>query len=195
MKEAIFITTVILEIMLGASLILSLALPTFRSWPPPKRKSWQYYFTWTFVDLSAVGIMILGVLDWNGFVFTHWLRFYIGGILILAGTAFALWGIYTLSVHTSLGLKGEFITSGPYKYSRNPQYVGDICIIIGYIIFTNSKLAAITGLLGVFWFLLAPFAEEAWLKDRFGEEFEEYLEKVPRFLGFGRQRNRHRGTS
>lgn len=149
--------------------------------------SWQYYFTWILIDLSILGILILGVIDWNTFAITHWSRFIAGGLLIAAGSAFALWGVHTLSVYTSLGLKGEFITSGPYQYSRNPQYVGDVSILFGYIILTNSKLVAITGVLGACWFLLAPFVEEPWLKNRFGEKYEEYLEKVPRYMGFRSQ--------
>lgn len=186
MKEVIFILTVTSEVILGVSLILSLLIPQFRSWPPPKRKSWQYYFTWILIDCSLLGILILGILDWNSSLFSHWVRYFTGGVLIVAGSAFALWGVYTLSVHTSLGLKGELITSGPYQYSRNPQYVGDVCIIIGYITLANSLLTAITGVLAAFWFLLAPFVEEPWLKNRFGEEYEKYLEKVSRYLDLGR---------
>lgn len=187
MKEVIFILTLTFEIILGISLILSLLLPQFRSWPPPKRKSWQYYFTWILIDLSILGILILGIIDWNSYVIMHWSRFIIGGLLIAGGSAFALWGVYTLSIHTSLGLKGKFITSGPYQYSRNPQYVGDVSIIFGYIILTNSNLVAVTGVLGAIWFLLAPFIEESWLKSRFGKKYGQYLEKVPRYLGFSGQ--------
>jgi protein-S-isoprenylcysteine O-methyltransferase Ste14 len=32
-------------------------------------------------------------------------------------------------------------------------------------------------------FLIAPFAEEPWLRERFGPSYDEYAEEVPRFLG------------
>ena len=32
------------------------------------------------------------------------------------------------------------------------------------------------------WFIL-PFAEEPWLADQYGEAYERYADRVPRFLG------------
>lgn len=84
-----------------------------------------------------------------------------------------------------LALEGPFVEEGPYRYSRNPQYVGDIALPAGYILLTNSLALLLTGLLAIGWFALAPFAEEPWLRARFGRAYEEYLEKVPRFLGKG----------
>jgi len=34
------------------------------------------------------------------------------------------------------------------------------------------------------WFVLAPFTEEPWLRDKFGAEYDSYMKRVPRFLSF-----------
>jgi len=60
--------------------------------------------------------------------------------------------------------------------------VGDILILVGYALVTNSTLTTITALLGMAWFFLAPFTEEPWLRERFGAEYEEYVQRVPRFI-------------
>ena len=113
----------------------------------------------------------------------HWIFRAIGA----AGLAFAVpfneWAMRALSDHQTLGLQGELITSGPYGYSRNPQYVAEILTYLGVVLITNSLLAAVICALVTLWFLLAPRAEEPWLAKQFGEQFEDYCRRVPRFLG------------
>jgi protein-S-isoprenylcysteine O-methyltransferase Ste14 len=110
----------------------------------------------------------------------------------VAGLLFAVpfneWSMRTLSDHQTLGLQGELITDGPYRYSRNPQYVAEILTYLGVVLITNSLLAAMIGSLVILWFLMAPLAEEPWLARQFGERFEEYSRQVPRFLGPVNQR-------
>jgi protein-S-isoprenylcysteine O-methyltransferase Ste14 len=40
----------------------------------------------------------------------------------------------------------------------------------------------VVGTLGVILNLLAPFTEEPWLEERFGDAYREYRERVPRFI-------------
>ncbi|MDH3622522.1 MAG: hypothetical protein OES69_13780 [Myxococcales bacterium] len=39
------------------------------------------------------------------------------------------------------------------------------------------------------WFALTPFTEEPWLRKQYGEAYDAYCQRVPRFLG------RRRGAS
>lgn len=180
--KLLFIITVFSEILLLISLIITLVKPKYRIWPPPRKNSWQFWFTWILMIISTFGVILLGIIDWDSFLLSHWLRYPIGLLLITFGSFIGLWAIKTLSIHSTLGLKGNFITNGPYKYTRNPQYLGDIVIIIGIILLSNSFLALITGILGILWFLIAPFTEEPLLKEQFKEDYNEYCKKVPRFI-------------
>ena len=71
----------------------------------------------------------------------------------------------------------------PYRWSRNPQCVGFILGYVGYALLCSSSLALATaGLLGIV-LGMSPFAEEPWLRERFGSEYGNYASRVPRFLG------------
>ena len=176
--------------ILGLALLVSIVWPEHRVSPPPGRRSWQYRLVWGLVDVATLGILVVGVLDWNRFVLDSPLRLPVGAALALGGGAFALWGIRHLSWHASLGLEHELVRSGPYRWTRNPQYVGDIVMLVGWGIVFNSLWAWILCLLGIAWFAAAPFAEEPWLRARYGEAYERYRRKVPRFLGLRSPRAR-----
>lgn len=179
---SIFIISIVVDIVLIFGLIFSIIKPKYRIWPPPERFSWQFWISWILTIISFIGVIILSVLDWNKFIFNNWLRLPIGVGIIALGLTLAIWGVRTLSIHSTLGLKGKLITKGPYKYTRNPQYVADILIFISLIIISNSFLTLITGILGILWNLLTPYAEEPWLKEQFKEEYDVYRKKVRRFI-------------
>ncbi|MHC4537406.1 MAG: methyltransferase family protein [Planctomycetota bacterium] len=188
MKDLIFFSTLFVNILLVGSLVLSLLKPSYRVWPPPGKKSWQFLFTWVLFAISILGILVIGIMDWDSFIFRTRVRYPFGGILILAGGGISFWGVKILGIYTSQGLGGEFITEGPYRYTRNPQYVGDITMIIGYIILSNSTLTFIVGLCGILWFVLAPFTEEPWLQKQYGLVYDEYMIRIPRFVSIKRRK-------
>ena len=177
---------VILCVVLEAgSLAVSVARPDLRIWPPPRRDSWQFVVNGILSNTMLFGLVALGLIDWNSFIFPAWTRV-VGGILIAFGGAFALWGFLTLGPHASQGLGGGLVASGPYRYSRNPQYVGTVVVLAGYATLSNSALALIAAGMASAWFVALPCAEEPWLRDRFGKAFEEYAARVPRFLSLRR---------
>ena len=170
------------EILLAVALYISYFYPSRRIWPPPGKKTWQFYYIWFLTYVSLIGLIILGLLDWNSFVLDFLVLHVIGWIAFVIGTYILIWGMRTLSLHLSHGLKGELITNGLYKFSRNPQYLGINTAIIGYIFITNSFLTLITGVFGFILFFLTPFVEEPWLKEVLGSKYEEYLKRVRRFF-------------
>ena len=183
---SVFVVVVICEVLIGWALILTIMVPRLRIWPPPGKRSWQYWYTWILTIISSLGTLILGVLDWNQFVFDHQLRFVPAGVGMVLGLALALWGVRSLGLHTTRGLEGDFVTTGAYRYSRNPQYVGDIVFFAGYALLCNSSLTFLTTALGIVLFLLTPFSEEPWLRERFGEQYDDYVAQVPRYVSLHR---------
>jgi len=187
MEANILLATLVAQFLLGGSLVLTLLVPRIRIWPPPRRRSWQYVYTWALTLVSFAGILVLGFLGWNSFVLEHCLRVPIGFGLIVGSIVLVVWAVRTLGLHASQGLGGTLVERGPYRISRNPQYVADIAMLAGFAILANSTYAWITCLLGMVWFVLAPFTEEPWLRDQFGVEYELYMKRVPRFLSLKRR--------
>jgi protein-S-isoprenylcysteine O-methyltransferase Ste14 len=140
-KEIIFWSVVGSVVLYDSLLIFSIATLQVRFWPPPQRPSWRrtvMRVVGPLGPLSVVGILVLGVLDADSFVWRHWSRLVGAGVLFLSGGAFALWGFFGLGVTASQGFGGPLLVSGAYRYSRNPQYVGTVAGLLGYGLLCNS---------------------------------------------------------
>lgn len=75
------------------------------------------------------------------------------------------------------------ITEGPYRYSRNPIYLGLVMILTGYVLWLGALSAVL--LPGLFISVLTLRfiqPEEARLVEVFGAEAERYLQATRRWL-------------
>ena len=165
-----------------AGAVWSAAVPARRIWPPPGRRSWQYFLTWAgFCAVCGINLLLL-LVHWNSWVFQSPLRFVVGIPLALLGGMLAVWGMVTVGWKNTSGLKGGFVSDGPYRFTRNPQYVGDIVFFIGVGVIANSVFLWIAHLLLALVFVVAPLTEEPWLEEQYGNAYREYRRRVPRFL-------------
>jgi protein-S-isoprenylcysteine O-methyltransferase Ste14 len=163
---------------------ISIFFPQYRIWPPPKRDSWQQRVDGPLFAIAIFGVPLVGILDFESLGYGHWSRFLLGALLFIIGLGIVIWGYRTLSFKQTGGGKGKLITDGPYRYTRNPQYVGIILWNIGIILVTSSFMALATGVFFIFLLLIYPFSEEPWLRQQHGKPYEEYCKLVPRFIGF-----------
>jgi protein-S-isoprenylcysteine O-methyltransferase Ste14 len=125
----------------------------------------------------------LGLLNFDSFILPNlWKRLPAASAVFVIGTVIGSWAYLSFGLRTTIGLGKQLIIRGPYRYSRNPQYIGDSLNIIAFIILTNSWMAAVVGVLGIALNYLAPFTEEPWLEEQFGDAYREYRRKVPRFF-------------
>ncbi len=83
------------------------------------------------------------------------------------------------------------VTDGFFSHCRNPMYVGNILLIIGMSVLSNS-LFAVLAMIPLFLFIYQAIvrAEEAYLRNSYGEGFDAYCAKVnrwiPKFKGIGK---------
>ncbi|MGR3294458.1 MAG: methyltransferase family protein [Candidatus Scalindua sp.] len=83
----------------------------------------------------------------------------------------------------------RLVLQGPYRYARNPMYVGLFLVLIGEAMLYASLFILLYSL-----FLLAAahifvvFYEEPTLIRKFGESYEQYLRSVPRWMPRSLQR-------
>ena len=182
LADLLFTTDVIILLVLLMGAVWSVALPGKRIWPPPQKRSWQYIVTWVCFSLVFLFNAVLLVLDWNSWLFESEIRLILGIPLALIGALLVSWGVATLGVRNSSGLKDGFVSSGPYRFTRNPQYLGDMLLFIGLSVITNSLYLWITHALIILVFTVAPLAEETWLEEQYGEAYREYKRGISRFL-------------
>ena len=120
----------------------------------------------------------------------RWLHFpwrYIGIIIMVLGFSLSLGsGMFfrKLGTNPRPGTRATLIvTKGPFKYTRNPMYLGLITMLIGTSILlgTFSPLIVIPI---IFLILHTQFVlrEEKWMAEWFGEPYLEYKKKTPRWL-------------
>jgi protein-S-isoprenylcysteine O-methyltransferase Ste14 len=75
------------------------------------------------------------------------------------------------------------VTRGPYAYSRNPMYVSELALWLGWAIFYGHVGVSI-GFMILFAALVPSVRyEERVLDARFGEAYRTYRSRVPRWLG------------
>lgn len=183
----VFWSTLVVTLLLDGTLLATLAVPSMQIWPPPGRRRWQYRLTWTLFGLFAIGFLVVGGLDAGSLGLSRGLgnagTHIVGSTLFAAGTALASCAMGVLGRRGALGLEAELVTGGPYAVSRNPGYLGDLALMIGHVILSDSWLAGIIAVGGAVWFVLAPFAEEPWLERQYGEAYRRYKARHPRFFG------------
>jgi protein-S-isoprenylcysteine O-methyltransferase Ste14 len=77
----------------------------------------------------------------------------------------------------------HLVTSGPYRLSRNPMYVGVVTILTGWWLLWDSRTLLIYALavLGAV-HVRVLLAEEPWAARNFGAEWEAYRVRVPRWI-------------
>ena len=92
-----------------------------------------------------------------------------GTVVALAGESIRIWAAGHLE-------KGREVTrSGPYRWSRHPLYVGSALMGAGVAIAVNSAAAAAAiGLYLAVTVTAAIRTEEAFLRARFGPEYDDY---------------------
>lgn len=75
------------------------------------------------------------------------------------------------------------VTTGIYRFTRNPMYLGFLVALIALAVFLGNLISALMPLVFVFYmnrFQIAP--EERALRVRFGDSYEAYLNSVRRWI-------------
>ena len=126
--------------------------------------------------------------------FFHWFGLLIMGIGIIiylwTATSFLLRGKGTPAIWFTKFISfiiGEepvkMVSSGLYKYSRNPMYLGVITIVAGQgLFFQYSNVLWYALSLFVIFNFVAIFIEEPHLEEKFGEEYRAYKKKTRRWF-------------
>ncbi len=96
-----------------------------------------------------------------------------------------MWGTAYLGfevVHDGAMQAGQFVASGPYRYLRNPLYLGTLLLALGFSILMPPS-GALVFLVGLCLLELALIrGEERFLSGKLGDAYQEYRHRVPRLV-------------
>jgi protein-S-isoprenylcysteine O-methyltransferase Ste14 len=117
------------------------------------------------------------------------IRIAAAALLLVAGFAVMLAGVLSFRrVKTTVNpLKPEtataLVTSGVYRYTRNPMYLGMLVVLLAWAVYLSAP-ATVVGIV-VFWLYIERFQirpEEKALVALFGSTFTDYSSRVRRWL-------------
>jgi protein-S-isoprenylcysteine O-methyltransferase Ste14 len=149
---------------------------------------WRSYLPLLVFPLIIIALQDAGFLEYfyGDRAGDYWETFSIGvsclGLLVRSATAgFVPKG--TSGKNTKKQVAESLNTSGMYSVVRNPLYLGNFLIYFGITLFIQKWWLALIILFG-FWFYYERiiFAEEEFLKKRFGSSFTQWAAKTPMFF-------------
>jgi protein-S-isoprenylcysteine O-methyltransferase Ste14 len=110
-----------------------------------------------------------------------------GAVCLLAGLALAIWAVATFrragTTFHPAGPTTTLAVGGPYRFTRNPMYLGLVFILAGLALLANALWPLI--LLPVVIVIVRRAVidrEERYLTAKFGEEYLRYKARVRRWL-------------
>ena len=111
---------------------------------------------------------------------------YVGVLISAIGIALCLAGmtIFRSPLKVLCLDPGTLSGTGPYRWSRNPQYVGWFMFLLGFALNDWSLWCLVVLLIVALYLHLLILVEEEHLRRRFGEQYAEYCQSVPRYLGW-----------
>jgi protein-S-isoprenylcysteine O-methyltransferase Ste14 len=110
----------------------------------------------------------------------------LGFLLIILGFFITFGTMFWFGVRRAFGVEVRgIVRKGPYRYSRNPQLLGGYLLVLGAALQSPSFY-----MLG--WVMMYAIightmilTEEEHLRRHFGEAYEQYCEKIPRYFRLG----------
>ena len=134
-----------------------------------------------FWGIFAAGILIFPA----SFSFA---RFAAGLLLLIAGQLLRLWAAgYIPKYRTEVIGAPILITWGPYKWIRNPLYAGNALMGLGWALMAGWWwVAAFAAAFILLYSLIVIPAEEEFLAEKFGAQYEYYRKRVPALIPWPR---------
>ena len=186
MTTVLFMIGAAVAAVLLGLLLLTLFFPGFRIWPTPGSGTWQSYVFWPLFRSLNVLCFAMAVADRTNFLgLPAWSR--LAAVALLAvSIALFIYSFWVLGRDNSYGAQGGLVTSGIYRWTRNPQ---NLLLIVVYGCLAFAAVSAPTYVLCAAMmavYSLMVLAEEPWLESTYGEPYRRYRSRVPRFFNWRR---------
>ena len=110
-----------------------------------------------------------------------------GALLIVGGIAMSAWGSAIFQrVGTNIkpfDRPGHFVRQGPFRFSRNPMYLGFAVALLGLWLFLGSATSGVV-VASFVWVIQTRFIlfEERMMTSTFGEDYLAYCRRTRRWI-------------
>jgi len=132
---------------------------------------------WLALELSRLGLLRFSVATPVVIVLASLIAA-VGMVLRVWGTAYLGYG----TVHHTQMQAGAVMAAGPYRYVRNPLYIGGWFMMAATSLLMPPSGALFTVVLVTVFYMRLILGEEAFLAAKLGEPYRAYLGAVPRLL-------------
>ncbi len=147
------------------------------------------------VTILLLGTAVIPIL----YLLTPWLdfaRYSLPPLIGWMGAAvflFALWLLWRAHVNLGRNFSQDLeikedhslVTLGVYRYIRHPMYAAGLLIAISQVALLQNWIAGPAGILSFLpFYLLRVHREERMMLERFGEEYQSYIDKTGRIIPF-----------
>jgi protein-S-isoprenylcysteine O-methyltransferase Ste14 len=116
----------------------------------------------------------------------------VGPLILAVGEALRLWAMRHIgrSARTRKDKARRLVTTGPYVFTRNPLYLGNHIILLGFCVLSELVWFApmALGTCFVFYSLIIRYEEDL-LHQRFGEDYLDYMAETPRWVSLPKVRD------
>ena len=141
----------------------------------------------TFVVPGTVAVLVPhwiaggGEPAWGG----RWIP---GALLLALGAAIYAWCVWDFATFgrgtpAPIDAPKRLVVRGLYRWTRNPMYVGVLCVIFGWAaLYGAPRIAAYGAAVWLLFHLFVRLYEEPTLRGTFPGEYEEYCGRVGRWL-------------
>ena len=145
---------------------------------------------WVIPVIAALGLMLVGLVPWTarqggwtlGGEGVRW----VGVLLFTAGGVLRMWPVFVLgkrfSGRVAIQPGHRLVTTGLYRFLRNPSYLGLLINSLGWALAFRSGIGVLLTALTLIPLIARMRSEEALLKAEFGQEYEAYRSRTWRLL-------------
>lgn len=143
---------------------------------------------WSFMQNSSVWFLLANTLSKP--LYTYFAQYWNAVLVVMvicaaAGAWLRTWGAAYLGASTVQrgGMVGDrVVADGPYRYVRNPLYLGTLLNSVALAFLMRADGAVLTLVLLIVVQLRLIGREEPYLQERLGDTYISYLQAVPRLL-------------
>jgi protein-S-isoprenylcysteine O-methyltransferase Ste14 len=158
----------------AAIIILGFWSPWIEAWHIGRRMS---LLEWLALEISRTGLV--------SFAVATPLLLIVAALIAAKAVLFRVWGTAYLgagTVNSGNMVAGKVMADGPYRYLRNPLYIGLWCMVIALAFLMPVSGALFVIVLITVFAVRLTLGEEAFLTAQLGEPYLAYLRAVPRFF-------------